>query len=349
MNNIPLVSIIIPVYNTEAYIYQCLKSCQEQDYSNLEFIVIDDGSTDNSSNIIKSFLDDTRFTYILKENGGAASARNRGIIEAKGIFLFFLDSDDYIISDAITSLVMKTDISSLDYVLSSKYSILDFNKKLKTTKLFKIKDGSILPHHFIRDIIVKKTRAWRVTGALYRADIIRNNNITFPEGVVPEDVFFNIDYVPHCQQVIVTDKPILYVRKRIGSVTQTYNQMMIKSTESLDKKLKNLFCNKNDSRMTELINGLYIRNSILTIYQDSMKLESYKMTKNNIKKITSSERFSEAMLNAKYTFPYFKSISARLYVLLSYLLLKFHYYKTLAVINYIINKFKKIFNILTLV
>jgi glycosyltransferase involved in cell wall biosynthesis len=98
-----LVSIIIPCFNTAQYLPQAIESVLNQTYSNLEIIVIDDGSTDNTKNVIKPFLND--IMYIYKDNGGPASARNLGITSSRGEFIAFLDADDYWLPEKLTNQV----------------------------------------------------------------------------------------------------------------------------------------------------------------------------------------------------------------------------------------------------
>ena len=101
-----LVSVIVPVYNIADYVEKCVQSIVSQTYTNLEILLIDDGSTDGSSNVCDELsLIDPRIRVIHKDNGGVASARNRGIQEAKGDYLSFIDGDDYIDADMIESLV----------------------------------------------------------------------------------------------------------------------------------------------------------------------------------------------------------------------------------------------------
>ncbi|MBQ8680482.1 MAG: glycosyltransferase family 2 protein, partial [Treponema sp.] len=102
MDNQPLISVIVPVYNVEKYLPQCLDSIKNQTYKNLEIILIDDGSTDSSGVICdKVALIDKRIRVFHKENGGLSDARNYGIDKAKGSWLTFIDSDDYISSNYI--------------------------------------------------------------------------------------------------------------------------------------------------------------------------------------------------------------------------------------------------------
>lgn len=95
-----LISVIIPVYNTESYVRVCLESLVEQTYTNFEVIMIDDGSTDNSGEICQEYTErDSRFHYYRKENGGVSSARNLGIEYSRGNYLTFVDSDDWVEED----------------------------------------------------------------------------------------------------------------------------------------------------------------------------------------------------------------------------------------------------------
>lgn len=101
-NHLPLISVIIPVYNVECYLHRCLNSVLNQTYSHLEILLVDDGSTDSSGKICDEFSAlDQRVKIIHKENGGLSDARNRGIDEAKGEYITFIDSDDYIDEDMI--------------------------------------------------------------------------------------------------------------------------------------------------------------------------------------------------------------------------------------------------------
>lgn len=102
----PLISVIVPVYNREKYIEKCIRSITEQSYRNLEIIIVNDGSTDGSLEIINSFADsDSRIRVIDKPNGGVSSARNAGLKEAKGEFIGFVDGDDYIEDDMYLTLI----------------------------------------------------------------------------------------------------------------------------------------------------------------------------------------------------------------------------------------------------
>ena len=124
MNNDPLISIIIPVYNAEKYLSQCLKSIIEQSYNNLEIILINDGSTDDSKNICDKIASkDKRIIVIHKENGGISSARNKGLDIAKGEYIAFCDDDDIIHTNMIELLYKNLVHSDADLAMCNTLSI----------------------------------------------------------------------------------------------------------------------------------------------------------------------------------------------------------------------------------
>ena len=111
------ISIIVPIYNKESYLDKSLTSISEQSYKDIEVLLIDDGSTDSSGKICKSFCEkDSRFKYIYKQNGGVSSARNAGLIEATGDFIGFVDPDDFINKEMYHTLINQADIDELDIV-----------------------------------------------------------------------------------------------------------------------------------------------------------------------------------------------------------------------------------------
>lgn len=120
-----LVSIIIPIYNTKNLLYRCLESIQKQTYTNLEIVMIDDGSTDGSADICKSFCEtDSRFKYIYQNNAGVSAARNNGLTHASGKYIGFVDSDDWIALDYYEALVSEMDKAGSDLVIAG-FQIFD--------------------------------------------------------------------------------------------------------------------------------------------------------------------------------------------------------------------------------
>jgi len=124
MENTPLLSVIVPVYNVEAYVARCVESILNQTYKNLEVILVDDGATDASGAICDTFAaQDPRVRVIHKENGGLSSARNAGLETATGEYITFVDSDDWIEGDALEKLLAATLEHQVELVVGGRYDV----------------------------------------------------------------------------------------------------------------------------------------------------------------------------------------------------------------------------------
>lgn len=181
-----LISIIIPIYNVEEYIEECLESIQKQTYTNIEVILVDDGSMDNSVAIAqRKFLDDDRFKLIHQENAGLSAARNRGIKEAQGEYIVLVDSDDKVTSDYIEYL----------YAMIRKYNVKiatcahqSLPRKQKPKKIVDPRTYTISTKEYFKKLGDKElpfqlgVAAW---GRIYKKELF--TNINYPEGKLFED------------------------------------------------------------------------------------------------------------------------------------------------------------------
>lgn len=212
-----LVSVIIPVYNSEPFLGRCIDSILHQTYTRLEVILVDDGSTDNSGNMCDTYSKlDSRVQVIHTENNGPSSARNVGLFQAKGAFIFFIDSDDYIEDHALKTLLDEQQRSKADTIIG------DF----KT-----IKDGQTGPGHkgafpdnrlLSKEEVVEYARCYlrkpnRFTlfayswGRLFRSSIIKNNHVLFEADLhTYEDVAFNFAYMMHANEVYYLKETIYF-------------------------------------------------------------------------------------------------------------------------------------------
>ena len=112
-----LISIIVPIYNVEKYLRQCLDSILNQTYQNFECLLINDGSPDNSADICREYVEkDSRFKYFEKENGGLSDARNYGIRQSKGSYITFVDSDDWLEENAVEILMKRAEETGADLI-----------------------------------------------------------------------------------------------------------------------------------------------------------------------------------------------------------------------------------------
>lgn len=206
-----LISIIIPVYNSEKYIEKCILSILNQDYKNIEVIAVDDGSSDNSLDVLNRLAkNDARIKIYSKENGGVSSARNLAIEKANGAFISFVDSDDYLPENVISTLYSY--VSDDVDLISGSY----VNIKLKKEYL-RHNSQTIYPAQKYTSFLEYEHTNWGPCGKLYRKSIIDENNILFPIGVhYGEDHIFNLKYTKYAKNsFVITDKVVYCYNNRL--------------------------------------------------------------------------------------------------------------------------------------
>lgn len=182
----PLISVIIPVYNVEEYLDRCLESVANQTYKNIEIILIDDGSTDNSGKMCDQWAEkDRRIRVIHQKNGGLSNARNKGIEEAKGEFISFVDSDDWIEANMLTDFISIAMTQHCDIVCSDPFHT---NGKKQISKKRKKKIITYSQYEFVKRYlkINSNKTLYYAHSKLFRKNIIEAN--IYPEGLTAEDV-----------------------------------------------------------------------------------------------------------------------------------------------------------------
>ena len=184
-----LVSIVVPIYNAENYLTKCIYSIIKQTYKNIEIILVNDGSTDNSLKICETFaLNDKRIIIISQKNMGVSTARNIGINVAKGEYISFVDSDDTIEDNYIQELVDNSNSGKVDVVICGYNDIYTNNKKIENKLSDDIKlNGKISDDY----AILKKYLKYRYL-KIYKMNLLKENNINFPIHFTDaEDQVFN--------------------------------------------------------------------------------------------------------------------------------------------------------------
>lgn len=249
-----LVSIVIPVYNAEKYLFKCLNSVINQTYKNIEIILIDDYSTDSSFTICKKYeSNDKRIRTMSSESKGVSNARNTGIKNSTGEFIQFVDSDDYIEKNATEIMVKEQEKTDTDLVV---FGFRKVNGKNNITYISPISKEYNNKNEFIADNINKGLMN-AIYGRLYKTKIINQNNIKFDSNMeLGEDIIFNIDYLNYANKIVtkecsiynyIIDNSFLtqkvrddYVKERIQLIElmqDKLNNADSKLQYELDKKL----------------------------------------------------------------------------------------------------------------
>ena len=214
-----IVSVIVPIYNVEEYLEECLESIRNQTYTNIEVILVNDGSTDGSREICESYCEkDIRFRLINQENQGQSVARNRGVKESVGQYIMFVDSDDVVNTDVLEVLLpyMKTDVDIVECEMTREKEAFFLNKI--PTIVF---EGN--SKEAILNCIAFRAVKFCAFTKLYRREIVEK--IPFLEGYIYEDVFTGINYLNHIRKIIVVDYIGYYYRVRPNStMTKSFNE-----------------------------------------------------------------------------------------------------------------------------
>lgn len=216
----PLVSIVVPVYNSELYLRQCLSSITNQTYENLEIICIDDGSTDNSLSIIKECQkSDLRISIITQQNCGVSAARNHGLKQAKGEFLWFVDSDDFLDLDAVENVLYLFNNEKIDFI-SFGYRIIDEQSNRIIGKNL-IYDNKRLFTSKSDWIIYLNLTVW---SKVFRTSFLKKHDLFFPENILNEDISHHWLSIPYTNTLLIANKILYNYRIRENSITSKYRQ-----------------------------------------------------------------------------------------------------------------------------
>ena len=230
-----LISVIVPVYNVEAYLDRCIGSIVDQTYKNLEIILVDDGSPDNCGAMCDAWAaKDSRIKVIHKENGGLSDARNAGMAAATGEYIGFVDSDDYIAPEMYRFLYERIIADGSDIAacgVEMRYE--DGSPSRPLTRAGScVLDREAAMEAVIRESWLKQPVWYK----LYKAELIQD--IPFPFGKCHEDVFWTYQAVARAEKVSVFDTPCYFYLQRSGSIMG--GGYSLKRLDSLDAKLQRL-------------------------------------------------------------------------------------------------------------
>lgn len=257
----PKVSVIVPVYNVEKYLYRCIDSLINQTFKDIEIIAVNDGSTDNSLNILNEYCEkDNRVRVINRQNSGVSESRNKGIENSTGDYILFVDSDDWIDEDMIKQMYYHGKSSDSDIVMCSYMREFENHSK---EKLFDLVDITVYEDDDVKKLnrqiigpINKELSSGEgidslgtIWAKLYKSDLIKksgNKFIDLREIGSAEDTLFNIFILKHANRITFINKPYYhYWKGNEESLTSGYNPNLIKQWESLFKYIENFIKENN--------------------------------------------------------------------------------------------------------
>lgn len=257
-----LISVIVPVYNAEKYVERCVYSICNQTYSNLEIILINDGSSDNSQSICEELIKkDSRIILLNQENGGSSIARNTGLENASGDLIAFVDSDDYIDETMYEKMFQLMTEHNLDVVEIERNAVSD---KVIFDNSFTIENPVISTERII------KTTAFQVWKRLYKRFVVED--MRFIPHIIHQDVFFTIDVINKVSSIGFLNSALYqYNRESIGIIRSKYSAMKrdtaVRATEYIKANIK------KDNKLSKVMD-----NYIVSYYSDHYLLLSRNIT-----------------------------------------------------------------------
>lgn len=294
----PLVTVIIPVYNVEEYIERCLNSILAQDYNNIELIIIDDGSTDNSLAVCNRFSAvHGNCQVLIQQNAGQGVARNLGITIASGEFICFVDSDDWIDSDLVKDMVSCLVNETADFVNFGldfvnelgvvKHSIENF--KLKTLQGDQIFEYAMLDNQVLSSPVNK----------LYRRDLLIENNIYFPEVRACEDMYFSRAVAFYSKRTFFVSRVYYHALIRDGSTSRAIGiDFLSQALMTLDLEKKFLENNGVWDRYSDIYNIHYAKQTAHLFALSAFRIQSYGIYSQAILKVQSHPVFKALSMSA---------------------------------------------------
>lgn len=269
----PKISIIVPVYNTEKYIEKCLDSLVNQTLNDIEIIVVNDGSTDNSEKLIKKYEKKykEKIKYFVKENGGLSDCRNYGMKYAIGEFIGFVDSDDYVEKTMYEKLYNKAVETKAEFVECNVTWVYKEKEKIDTIGEIKEKKD-----YFINGRVMACNK-------IIKRQVIQENKIEFPVGLRYEDVEFYYKLVPNINKMSLIEENMYYYIQRQNSLSNAQNE----KTKDIFKILENILKYYRENNIYETykdeLEYLFIRFLFGSSFLRIVKIKNKKIKKDAIK------------------------------------------------------------------
>lgn len=296
----PLISIIIPIYNVEEYLADCINSIITQDFNEYEIIAVNDGSTDNSLEVCKALAKDNEHIKIINQiNKGLSEARNSGIREAVGDYLMFVDSDDFLEEKSLLNISKHIKDFSTDVIIGLLYKYYDEKKvysesfRLSNEEVIRYDKETLLSELF-QDI------SWPVQKYIVKRKLVLDNDLRFKPGCLHEDVDWTTRLFLVADSFSFYDIPFYYHRmNRTGSITNTYNSKRGKDVIIIVGELIDLINTKyvdsrfKDSIRSRLSKSTYYYVSTIYFFKGEERESLLSLIENNIEVLKYTKKSSQ--------------------------------------------------------
>lgn len=259
-------SIVLPVFNVEKYLERCIKSILEGTYKDLELVIVNDGTKDDSENIIIRYLEKyNNITYIVKENGGLSHARNVGYTYAKGEYIAFFDSDDYIKKDMYEKLMAKAKDYNYDIVVCDLYMEYEqTGKKIYVSsnveKEYKDVEEDNNEINIRKEIMENIYIA--VHNKIYKKELIEKtfeNGMPFVNGMYYEDIVYTYSILQNTRSISFVKEPLYYYVQRTSSISNNYDKKLYDIITSVEMLIENAVENNRFEDYKEILEYIGIR------------------------------------------------------------------------------------------
>ena len=261
------VSIVVPVYNVEDYLKYCVDSLINQSYKNIEIILVDDGSTDDSGRICDKYAqEDDRIRVLHIENGGLSNARNTGVKVASAEWVIFIDSDDYYDRRTVEYLVQLQKKYAVDLVATSVIEVRNHEDKDFSGELNEKSSRKLDRHTALKEMFYGRHVGTHSGGKLYKKEILLQ--YPYPEGMLYEDLAIAYEHIAACKEIAVSELNLYKYYRRPGSiVNSSYSDRLLDFYKAMDWNRAYVERDyPDDQEMKKAVNTRYVFNGLHVVH-----------------------------------------------------------------------------------
>lgn len=321
------VSIIIPVYNAEKYLKKCIDSVLSQTLKEIEIILVDDGSIDDSTNILNDYAKNHKNIKVIhQQNSGPAIARNAGMEIATGEYIGFIDSDDYVSSDMYETLYNAATINNVDIVISDYYTVKKDN--IIPSAHFKFPSNQVIAKDDILKLITNANESrilWFGWKGIYKRNIIQSQKIIYPLLKLGEETVFLLDCFLSANSMYYIDKPFYYYEQTPNSLTRIkHKKNLLSQLEGLYFAKKEIYLKHNYTLYNNDLNAYTMKHTIPMLISNELnskmsflqKIKVYKHIRNSEMIVIAYKNCSVNLINSKLKY-FALLLKLRLYCILA--------------------------------